>query len=96
LSEPVAIVFYPESPGVTPAIEEWQARNTDWRRPLGAVIICPVCGIPIRAIADYALLDEDGVQEAIRHYRDEHLRAACSDHFWPSEEYWAVVSSRTR
>lgn len=96
MNEPVAIVFFPESPGLIPAIEEWQERNPDWRRLLETVIICPVCGIPIRAIADFALLDHEGVQEAIRLYRDEHLRAACSDHYWPPEEYWAVVSSRTR
>jgi hypothetical protein len=96
VSETVAIVFYPESPGITPAIEEWQARNPDWRRPLDTVIICPVCGIPIRAIVDYALLDHEGVQEEIARYRDEHLRAACSDHWLPREEYWAMVSSRSR
>jgi hypothetical protein len=96
LKEPVAIVFYPESPGMTSAIREWQARNADWRRPLETVIICPVCGIPIRAVADYALLDHTGVQAEIRRYRDEYLRAACSDHYWPTEEYWAMVTSRTR
>ncbi len=96
LSETVAIVFFPESPGTIPAIEEWQARNPDWRRLLDTVIVCPVCGIQIRAIADFALLDQEGIQEAIRRYRDEHLRAACSDHYLPREEYWAMVSSRSR
>ena len=96
MNEPVAIVYYPESPGITPAIQDWQARNPDWRRPLDAVIICPVCGIAVRAIADFALLDHVGVQAEIRHYREEYLRAACSEHFWPTEEYWAVLASRTR
>jgi hypothetical protein len=96
VNEPVAIVFYPESPGITPAIQEWQARNPDWRRSLDAVIICPVCGIAVRAIADFALLDHADVQEEIRRYRDEYLRAACSDHHLPTEEYWAMETSRTR
>jgi len=94
--EPVAIVFFPESPGITPAIQDWQARNPDWRRLLDEVIICPVCGIAVRAIADYALLDQAGVRTEVRRFKEEHLRAACSDHFWPTEEYWAVMASRTR
>lgn len=96
MNEPVAIVYYPESPGITAAIQEWQARNPDWRRSLDAVIICPVCGIAVRAIADFALLDHSSLQAEIRRYREEYLRAACSDHFWPTEEYWAVLASRTR
>ena len=95
-NEPVAIVFYPENAGTLPAIREWQRRNPDWRLPLEAPIVCPVCGIAVRAIADMALLDGDAVRIAIVHYRDVHLRAACSDHFWPTEEYWALVESRAR
>ena len=79
MKSPVAIVFYPESPGIIPAISEWQARNPEWRRPLEAVIICPVCGIPVRAVADFALLDHDGIQEEIRRYRDDPLRTACPE-----------------
>jgi hypothetical protein len=96
LHEPVAIVFFPEGPGLLPAIRDWQARNPDWRLPLEDVIVCPVCGIPIRAIADFALLDRAGVQSEIRRYRDHYLRAACSNHFYPTEEYWAMVESRLR
>jgi hypothetical protein len=96
VNQPVAIVFFPESPGITAAIRDWQARNPDWRRALDEVIVCPVCGIPVRAIADYALLDRAGIQAEIRRYRDQHLRAACSEHLWPSEEYWAMVESRKR
>ena len=47
------------------------------------MITCPVCGIPVRAIADLALLDEEGVRVEIERYRNEYLRAACSDHAWP-------------
>jgi hypothetical protein len=94
--EPVGIVFYPENVALPAAIRDWQARNPDWRRPLDDAIMCPVCGIPIRAIADFALLDWDRVREEIRRYRDDYLRAACSDHFWPTEAYWAIVSSRAR
>lgn len=89
-SDTVAIVFYQESTGATPAMRAWQERNSAWRRPLDEVIICPVCGLPIRAIADMALLDGASVQDEIRRYRLEYLRAACSDHAWPPEEYWAV------
>jgi hypothetical protein len=94
--EPVAIVFYPESEGLIPAIREWQARNPEWRRPLEEVIICPVCGLAARAIADFALLDGQELRAEITRYRDVYLRAACSDHFWPTEEYWALIESRTR
>jgi hypothetical protein len=96
LNQPVAIVFYPESAGLTPAIRDWQARNPDWRRPLEDIIICPVCGIPVRAIADFALLDWDSVRQEIRRYREEYLRVACSEHYWPTEAYWAVQASRIR
>jgi len=96
LNEPVAIVFFPESAVLMPAIREWQGRNPDWRRPLEDAITCPVCGITVRAIADFALLDWDSVREEVRHFRDEYLRSACSDHFWPTEEYWAMVTSRAR
>ena len=51
-SDTVAIVFYQESTGVPPAVRAWQERNPAWRRSLDEVIICPVCGLPIRAIAD--------------------------------------------
>ena len=96
INDAVAIVFFPESAGVRPAIREWQNRNPDWRQPLNDVIVCPVCGIAVRAIADLALLDPAAVRGEVARYRDVHLRTACSDHFWPTEEYWAVVESRTR
>ena len=96
MNDPVAIVFFPETPGMTPAIREWQARNPDWRVVLDEVIVCPVCGLPARAIVDTALLDRDEVREAIRRYREDYLRAACSDHYLPTEAYWAVVESRNR
>ena len=96
MGEPVAIVFFPESPGSTPAIEAWQARNRAWRHLLDQVIVCPVCGITIRAIADFALLDQEGIQAEIRRYQQEYLRAACSEHSLPTEQYWAVSGGRTR
>lgn len=96
MNEPVDIVFFPESPGMTPPIRDWQGRNPAWRVVMDDVIICPVCGIAVRAVVDTALLDREGVNDAVRHYREVHLRAACSDHYWPTEEYWAVVASRTR
>jgi hypothetical protein len=96
LREPVAIAFYPENAAVPAAIQHWQQRNPDWRQALDDVIVCPVCGITVRAIADFALLDADGVRREIVRFRDEYLRAACSDHFWPTEEYWAVRESQVR
>jgi hypothetical protein len=96
VNEPVAIVFFPESPGIPPAIREWQARNPDWRVPFDEIIVCPVCGIPVRAIVDTALLDRDEVRHAVRRYREEYLRAACSDHLWPPEEYWVLPTTRSR
>lgn len=93
---PVAIVFFPESPGITSSIRRWQARNPDWRRLLPDVVACPVCGLPVRAIADFALLDDEAVRAEVAWYRDTHLRAACSAHAWPPDEYWDVVESRTR
>jgi hypothetical protein len=96
VNDTVAIVFFPESPGMTPAIRDWLARNPDWRVVLDEVIVCPVCGIEVRAVVDTALLDREGMREAVRHYREVHLRAACSDHYWPTEEHWAVAASRTR
>ena len=96
MREPVAIVFYPDGNGTPSAIESWRQRNPDWRKPLDEVIVCPVCGITVRAIADYALLDAEGVKAEVARYRDEYLRAACSDHFLPVEEYWAVVESRAQ
>ncbi len=94
--EPVAIVFFPENPGATPEIEAWRERNADWRRLLDQVIICPVCGVTIRAIADYALLDAESIREEIRRYQEQYLRAACSDHYYPSEQYWAYAGRRNR
>lgn len=96
MNHPVAIVFFPESPGMTPAIRDWQARNPEWRVLLDELIVCPVCGLSARAVVDTALLDRDGTREAVRHYREVHLRSACSDHYFPAEEYWAVVASRSR
>ena len=96
MNEPVAIVFFPESPGASEAILNWQARNPGWRVLLDQVVECPVCGIRILAIADTALLGPEGIRAAVRDYRDEHLRSACSDHYLPTDEYWAVVESRTR
>jgi hypothetical protein len=96
VKEPVAIVFFPENAGLPSAIQHWQSRNPDWRKPVDEVIVCPVCGIAVRAIADYALLDADGIRRDIARFRDEHLRATCSDHYLPTEEYWAVVESRER
>jgi hypothetical protein len=81
---------------MTPAIRDWRDRNPDWRVVLDDVIVCPVCGITVRAIADTALLDAEGIRTAVQRYREVHLRAACSDHFWPTEEYWAMVDSRDR
>jgi len=94
LNETVQIVFFPESPGAIPPILKWQARNPDWRVLLDEVIVCPVCGLRVRAIADTALLDDQQIREAVRHFRDEHLRSACSDHYLPTEEQWAVIESR--
>jgi hypothetical protein len=94
VKEPIAIVFFPENVPTPPAIQQWQARNPDWRRPVDDVIICPVCGIAVRAIADYALLDADDVRRDVTRFRDEHLRAACSDHYFPRQEDWAVLESR--
>jgi hypothetical protein len=96
LKDPVAIVFFPESPGPIPAILDWQARNPDWRLSLDEVIVCPVCGLRVLAIADTALLSPVGVRDAVRDYREEHLRSACSDHYWPTVEQWAVLMSRSR
>lgn len=96
MTEPVAIVFFPENPGATPAIEAWRERNAAWRHLLDQVIICPVCGVRIRAIADFALLDPETMREEIRRYQDQYLRAACSEHYYPTEQYWALVSSRDR
>lgn len=94
-SEPVAVVFFPESAGMPHFISEWQARNPDWRRLVPGVIVCPVCGLTVRAMADYALLEAEEVNAEIERYRDQHLRGACSDHWLPKEEYWAVVASRS-
>jgi len=96
VERPVAIVFFPESGGITPEIREWQARNPDGRRLLDEVITCPVCGIPVRAIADFALLDDAGIRAAVDEYRDQHLRAACSDHAWPTRERLALINGRSR
>ncbi len=79
-----------------PAIEAWCARNRDWRVLVDQVIVCPVCGIAVRVVADHALLSREEIMAEIARYRDEHLRTACSDHWLPTEEYWAVVESRTR
>jgi hypothetical protein len=46
-------------------------------------------------MADYALLEAEEVNAEIERYRDQHLRGACSDHWLPKEEYWAVVASRS-
>jgi hypothetical protein len=94
--EPVAIVFFPENAGVPGAVVGWQRRNPDWRRPLDEVVVCPVCGINVRAIADFALLDAEGIRREVLRFRDEVLRAACSDHYWPTEEYWTRVESQAR
>ena len=96
MSDTVAIVFFPEGAQLKPAIREWQARNPFWRVLLHEVIVCPVCGLPVRAIADTALLDPQAVRDAVRAYREQHLRAACSDHYLPTEEHWALVASRSR
>jgi len=96
VNDPVTIVFFPDGVPVKPAIRDWQARNPFWRVMLDEVVICPVCGLAVRAIADTALLDPAAVREAVRAYREEHLRAACSDHYWPTEEHWAVVESQSR
>ena len=96
MNEPVAIVFFPEGPQVKPAIREWQTRNAAWRVALDEVIVCPVCGLTVRAIADTALLDPGAIREAVRDYRERHLRAACSDHYLPTEEHWAVIESQGR
>ena len=96
MRESVAIVFFPEGSGIPSAVRDWQSRNPDWRALLDEVITCPVCGIPVRAIADLALLDDEGVRFEIERYRNEYLRAACSDHAWPAREYWAVIESRAR
>ena len=92
----MAIVFFPEGSPIKPAIREWQTRNAFWRVMLDEVIVCPVCGLTVRAIADTALLDPPAIREAVRRYREEYLRAACSDHYWPKEEHWAVVESQGR
>lgn len=93
-NDTVAIVFFQESTGLTPMQRAWQERNPAWRKPIDEVIICPVCGLPIRAVADVALLDADSIQDEIRRYRQDYLRAACSNHAWPPEEYWAVRPAR--
>jgi uncharacterized protein with PIN domain len=96
VNDVVSIVFFPDGQPIKLAIREWQARNPGWRVMLDDVIVCPVCGLPVRAIADTALMDPDAVREAVREYREEHLRAACSDHYWPTEEHWARVESGGR
>ena len=53
----MAVVFFPESAGMPHFISEWQARNPDWRRLVPGVIVCPVCGLTVRAMADYALVN---------------------------------------
>ena len=95
MRQPIAIVFYPEGGGVPPPVRSWQARNPDWRRPLDQVIVCPVCGISIRAMADFALVEPGAIDEEVARFRDEYLRAACSEHHWPTEEQWAVLESQT-
>jgi hypothetical protein len=94
--ELLEIVFLPEGVEVPAVIRAWQARNPDWRSALSQRIECPVCGLKVQAIADLALLGESDLAAAIRNYRDAHLRSACSDHWWPTEEYWAYIESRTR
>ena len=94
--EPVAIVYLPEGVPVPAVIEAWRERNPDWRQLLPQGIECPVCGLGVRAIADLALLDEATIASEIRAYRETHLRSACSDHWWPTEEYWAYVESQSR
>ena len=96
MRQPVAIVFFPESGGIPTAVREWQSRNPDWRILLDREITCPVCGIPVRAIADHALIDPPGIREEIERYRNDYLRAACSNHAWPPEEYWTTVERRAR
>lgn len=91
MKDPVAIVFYPENAGPLPAMTAWQRHNPDWRTPLAEAIVCPVCGIAVRAIADLALLDPAQVRAEISRYRDIHLRTTCSEHFCPTEEEWAVM-----
>jgi hypothetical protein len=95
LDEPIAIVFYPESPGLIPPIQRWQARNPEWRLPVEDVVTCPVCGLPVLAIADFALLGPEDVRRRLHEFRDRHLRAACSDHYLPTREEWAVIESTT-
>lgn len=93
MSEPVGIVFFPTHPGPTPAIRAWQAHNPDWRAAIQAPIVCPVCGLEVSGIADLALLSPVEVEAAIVEFREHHLRAACSDHYLPTLEYWARVES---
>ncbi len=94
--ELLEIVFIPEGASPPAAVRAWQARNADWRKLVDERIECPVCGLEVRAIADRALLDEAGIRDALREYREVHLRGACSDHWWPTLEYWAYVESQSR
>ena len=45
-------------------------------------------------MADRALLDDAALAEALRHFRDRHLRVACSDHHLPTLDDWAYEESR--
>ena len=92
----LTIVFFPEGAELPAAILSWRSRNPDWRKPVEERIICPVCGLPVSAIADFALLDDAALRETLREFREAHLRTACSDHWWPSLEHWAYVESQSR
>lgn len=96
MKDPVAIVFYPENGGPLPAISAWQRHNADWRSLLPEPIVCPVCGITVRAIADLALLDPARVRSEVARFRDVHLRTSCSEHYSPTEEEWAVMGAWAR
>jgi hypothetical protein len=95
-SDLLDIVFIPDGTEVPAVIRAWQARNADWRKSVEEIVECPVCGLEVRAIADLALLGDEGIREALREYREVHLRGACSDHWWPTLEYWAYIESQSR
>ena len=97
MNEPIAIAFFPEDGDHIPGpVRRWQARNPFWRELLPERIVCPVCSLPVRAVADLALLDDDALALAIRRFRDRHLRVACSDHNLPTPEDWAYEEGRRR
>lgn len=97
MSQPIAIAFFPEDGEQLPGpVARWQARNPLWRELLPERIVCPVCSLGVRAVADRALLDDAALAAALTQFRERHLRVACSDHYLPTLEAWAYEEGRRR